>query len=86
MYVKSVIEDSHLKIFTKVFKKANEIHNCATRLSLRNSVNITQPNTETYDRYSIKYQCATSWNNLLTHMHMHYIYIYIYIYIYVYLQ
>ena len=82
MYVKSVLEDSHLRIFTKVFKKVNEIHNYATRPFLRNSVNITQPNTETYDRYSIKHQCATSWNNLLTRMYMHNIYIYIYIYIY----
>ena len=32
-YVKSVLEDSHLRIFTDVFKKANEIHNYATRLS-----------------------------------------------------
>ena len=91
MYVKSVLEDSHLRIFTKVFKKVNEIHNYATRPFLRNSVSITQPNTETYDRYSIKHQCATSWNNLLTRMYMHNIYIYIYtytyiIYIYIYLQ
>ena len=54
--VKSVLEDSHLRIFTDIFKKVNEIHNYTTRLSLRNSVKITQPKTETYGRYSIKHQ------------------------------
>ena len=68
MYVKSVLEDSHLRIFTDVFKKANEIHNYATRLSQRNSFKITQSKTETYGRYSIKHQCANSWNSLLTHI------------------
>ena len=33
MYVKSVLEDSHLRIFAGIFKKANEIQNYATRLS-----------------------------------------------------
>ena len=70
MYVKSVLEDSHLRIFTDVFKKANEIQNYATRLSQQNSIKITQPKTETYGRYSIKHQCATSWNSLLTHINI----------------
>ena len=70
MYVKSVLENSHLRIFTDVFEKANEIHNYATRLSLQNSVKITQPKTETYGRHSIKHHCATSWNNLLTHINI----------------
>ena len=61
-------EDSHLRIFTNIFEKTNEIWNYTTRLSLRNSVKITQPKTETYDRYSIKHQCATSWNKLLTYI------------------
>ena len=47
MYVKSVLEDGHLRIFTDAFKKADEIHNYATRLSLRNSIKIAQPKTET---------------------------------------
>ena len=71
MFVKSVSEHSHLRTFTDVFQKANEIHNYATRLSLRNSGKITtQPKTETYGKYSIKHQCATSWNNLLTHINI----------------
>ena len=41
MYVKSVLEDSHLRIFTNAFEKANKIHNYATRLSVRNLVKIT---------------------------------------------
>ena len=68
MCVKSVLGDSHLRIFTDIFDKANEIRNYATRLSLPNSVKITQPKTETYGRYSIKHQCAASWNNLLTYI------------------
>ena len=70
MYVESVLENSHLRIYTDVFEKATEIHNYATRLSLQNSVKITQPKTETYGRHSIKHQCATSWNNLLTHINI----------------
>ena len=42
MYVKSVLEDSYLRIFAGGFKKANEIQNYATRLSLKNSVNQKQ--------------------------------------------
>ena len=34
MYVKSILEDSHLRIFTDVFKKADKMHNYGTRLSL----------------------------------------------------
>ena len=68
MYVKSVLEDGHLRIFTDASKKADEIHNYATRHSLQNSVKIAQPKTETYGRYPIKHQCVTSWNNPLTHI------------------
>ena len=70
MYVESVLENSHLRVYTDVFEKATEIHNYATTLSLQNSVKITQPKAETYGRYSIKHQCATSWNNLLTHINI----------------
>ena len=41
MFVKSVLENSHLRIFTDVFEQANEIRNYGNRLSLRNSVKIT---------------------------------------------
>ena len=41
MFVKSVLEHSHVRTFTDVFQKANEIHNYATRLSLQNSGKIT---------------------------------------------
>ena len=37
MSVKSVLENSDLRIFTDVFEKVNEIHNYATKLSLRNT-------------------------------------------------
>ena len=46
MYVESILEDNHLKIFTDVLKKASEIHNYITRLSLLNSVKISEPKTE----------------------------------------
>ena len=58
IYVKHVLEDSHLRIFTDIFKKANKIHNYATSLSLQNSVRITQPKTKIHGKYSIKHQCA----------------------------
>ena len=70
MYAKSALEGSHLRIFTDVFKKVNEIHNYA-RISLQNSVKTTQSKTKTYNRYSIKHQCVTSWNNLLTHINIY---------------
>ena len=52
--LESVLECSCLRIFTAAFKKANEIQNYATRLSLQNLVGITQPKSETYGRCSIK--------------------------------
>ena len=70
MFVKSILENSHLRIFTDVFEQANEIRNYGNILSLRNSVKITQPKSRTYCRYSIKHQCATSSNNLLTHINI----------------
>ena len=70
MYAKSVLEGSHLRIFTDVFKKVNEIHNYA-RISLQKSVKTTQSKTKNYDRCSIKHQCVTSWNNLLTHINVY---------------
>ena len=70
MFVKSVLENSHLRIFTDVFEQANEMRNYGNRLSLRNSVKITRPKSKTYCRYSIKHQCVTSSNNLLTHINI----------------
>ena len=70
MFVKSVLENSHLRIFTDVFEQANEIRNYGNRLSLRNSVKIIRPKSKTYCRYSIKHQCVTSSNNLLTHINI----------------
>ena len=70
MFVKSVLENSQLRIFTDVFEQANEIRNYGNILSLGNLVKITQPKSRTYCRYSIKHQCATSSNNLLTHINI----------------
>ena len=46
------------------FKKNNEIHKHSTRHTSRNTVELPQPMTENYGRYSVRFQAATTWNNL----------------------
>ena len=46
------------------FKKTNEIHKHNTRHTSRNTVELPQPMTESYGRYSVRFQAATTWNNL----------------------
>ena len=53
-----------IKAFKNYFKKTREIHRHNTRHTSKDTVEIPQPITETYGRYSIRFQAATTWNNM----------------------
>ena len=64
MFVKNTLSANQIPIFNNFFKKTNEIHSHNTRHTSRNTVEIPQPMTESYGRYSARFQAATTWNNL----------------------
>ena len=64
MFVKDTLSPNQIAIFNNVFKKTNEIHRHNTRHTSRNAVELPQPITESYGRYSVRFQAATTWNNL----------------------
>ena len=47
-------------IFNNFKKKNNEIHRQNTRHTSRNTVKLPQPMTESYGRYSVCFQAATT--------------------------
>ena len=64
MFVKNTLSANQIPIFNNFFKKTNEIHSHNTRHTSRNTVELPQPMTESYGRYSARFQAATTWNNL----------------------
>ena len=64
MFVKDTLSANQIPIFNNFFKKTNEIHRHNTRHTSRNTVELPQPMTESYGRYSVRSQAATTWNNL----------------------
>ena len=64
MFVKDTLSANQIPIFNNFFKKTNEIHRHNTRHTSRNTVELPQPMTESYGRYSVHFQAATTWNNL----------------------
>ena len=64
MFVKNTLSANQIPIFNNFFKKTNEIHSHNTRHTSRNTVELPQPMTESYGRYSVRFQAATTWNNL----------------------
>ena len=64
MFVKDTLSANKIPIFNNFFKKTNEIHRHNTRHTCRNTVELPQPMTESYVRYSVRLQAATTWNNL----------------------
>ena len=64
MFVKDTLSANQIPIFNNFFKKTNEIHRHNTRHTSRNTVELPQPMTESYRRYSVRFQAATTWNNL----------------------
>ena len=64
MFVKDTLSANQIPIFNNIFKKTNEIHRHNTRHTSRNTVELPQTMTESYGRYSVCFQAATTWNNL----------------------
>ena len=64
MFAKDKLSANQIPIFNNFFKKSNEIHRHNTRHISRNTVELPQPMTESYGRYSVRFQAATTWNNL----------------------
>ena len=66
MFVKNTLSANQIPMFNNFFKKTNEIHGYNTRHTSRNTVELPQPMMESYGRYSVGFQAATTWNNLQT--------------------
>ena len=64
MFVEDTLSANQIPIFNNFLKKNNEIHRHNTRHTSRNTVEPPQPMTESYGRYSVRFQAATTWNNL----------------------
>ena len=58
MFVKNTLSANQISIFNNFFKKTNEIHSHNTRHTSRNTVELPQPMTESYGRYSARFQVA----------------------------
>ena len=58
------VSANQIPIFNNLFIKTNEIHRHNSRHTSRNTVEHPQPMTESYGRYSVRFQAATTWNNL----------------------
>ena len=64
MFVRDTLSANQIPIFNNFFKKTNEIHRHNTRHTSRNTVELPQPMMESYGRYSVRFQAATTWNDL----------------------
>ena len=64
MFVRDTLTATQIPAFKNYFKKAKESHRHNTRHTSKDTVEIPQPTTETYGRYSICFQAGTTWNNM----------------------
>ena len=64
LFIKDILSNNELPIFKDFFKKTTQSHSHLTRHAARNSVNLPQPQTDQYGKYSILYQTAATWNKL----------------------
>ena len=64
MFVRDTLTATQIPAFKNYFKKAKESHRHNTRHTSKDTVEIPQPTTETYGRYSIRFQAAITWNNI----------------------
>ena len=64
MLVRDTLTNNQIPAFENYFRKTNELHRHNTRHTSKNTVEISQPLTETYGRGSVHFQSASIWNNL----------------------
>ena len=60
MFVRDTLTATQILAFKNCFKKTREIHRHNTRHTSKDTVEIPQPITETYGRYSMRFQAATT--------------------------
>ena len=64
MFVRDTLTATQIPAFKNNFEKARAIHRHKTRHTSKETVEIPQPITQTYGRYSIRFQTTTTWNNM----------------------
>ena len=64
MFVRDKLTATQIPAFKNNFKKAKESHRLNMGHTSKDTVEIPQPTTETFGRYSICFQAATTWNNM----------------------
>ena len=63
MFVRDTLTATQIPAFKNYFKKLKKSIDTIRHTS-EDTVEIPQPITETYGRYSIHFQAATKWNNM----------------------
>ena len=64
MFVRDTLTATQIPAFKNNFKKSKESHRHNTGHTSKDTLEIPQPTTEIYGRYSICFQAATTWNNM----------------------
>ena len=64
MFVRDTLTATQIPAFKNYFKKTRKIHRHNTRHTSKDTVEIPQLITETYGRYSLFFQAATTSNNM----------------------
>ena len=64
MFVRITLSAKSRYLFSITLKKPMKSTSHNTRHTSRNTVELPQPMTESYGRYSARFQAATTWNNL----------------------
>ena len=63
LFVKDVLTENSLKIFSEYFERSENQHNHQTRHATRNCVKLNNVNTGTYGLNSVKHQSSLTWND-----------------------
>ena len=64
MFVRDTLTATQISAFKNYFLKTKESHSHNNRHTSKDTVEILQPTTETYGRSSMRFQAATTWNNM----------------------
>ena len=64
MFVIDTLIATQIPPFKNYFLKTRDIHRHNTRHTSKDTAEIPQPINETYGRYSMCFQAATTWNNM----------------------
>ena len=62
LFVKTVISNEYLPVFSKYFERSDNLHNHTTRQVTHNSVKFYHMNTQSYGYNSVRNKSASTWN------------------------